>query len=121
MGETGVLGWRHRRYRDHDYRLWLAGLDTGQYRGVPGTGTGEYGSCRRLHAYLRREVHDATRCPGQTDGVPKNECLAATRMCGKGRVGHAAGQSAAERQSRERLRRTADENEQNLAPQLCGL
>src|SRR5215831_3001174 len=92
MGETGVLGWRHRRYRDHDRRLWLAGLDTGQHRGVPGTGTGEYGSSRRLHAHLRREVHDATRCTGQTDGVPKNQRVAATGIGGKGRVGHAAGQ-----------------------------
>src|SRR5262249_870721 len=92
MGETRVLGCCHRRYRNHDYRLWLAGLDTGQYRGVPGAGTGEYGSCRHLHAYLRREVHEAIRCPGQTDGVPKNEYMAAARICGKGRVGHTARQ-----------------------------
>ena len=92
MGETRILGGRHRRYRDHDRRLWLAGVDTGQHCGVPGTGSDKYGSGRRLHAHLRREVHDATRCLGQIDGVPKNELLAATRICGKGRVGHTAGE-----------------------------
>src|SRR5215510_11456711 len=75
MGETGVVGWRHRRSRDHDRRLWLAGLDTGQHRGVPRPGTREYGACRRFHAHLCREVPDATRCPGQTDRVSKNECM----------------------------------------------
>src|SRR5712664_4397148 len=92
MGETRVLGCRPRCYRDYDRRLWLAGLDTGQHRGVPSTGTGEYGSCRRFHTPLRREVHDATRCTGQTDRVPKNEFMAATRICGKGWVGHTTGQ-----------------------------
>src|SRR4029434_6048101 len=77
MGETRVLGGRHRRYRDHDRRLWLAGVDPGQHRGVPGAGTDEYGACRRLHAHLRREVYDATRCAGETDRVPNKELVAA--------------------------------------------
>src|SRR5215510_4017465 len=52
MGETRVLGCRPRRSRDHDPRLWLAGVDPGQHRRDPGTGPGECRAGHRLHPHL---------------------------------------------------------------------
>jgi len=64
-----------RRYRDMIVGFGLGGLDTGQHRGVPSTGTGEYSSCRRFHTLCVEKFMTQPDCTGSnTDRVPiKNE------------------------------------------------